>query len=235
MAEVTINAADGGSFTAYVANQLKATGPGLLLIQEIFGVNQTMRDLADDLSLLGYVVVCPDLFWRLAPGIRLDNYDDSDWQKAFGYFKAFDTDHGVDDLKATLAQMRRMTEITGKIGTVGYGLGGKLAYLLMTRSDIDAGVSYYGVGIDTLLVEVGAIIRPYMAHVAGRDKSVPPAAQDAIREAFGRNRNISFNLFEDQDHAFARVGGDHWDSRAAGMANEMTADFFRQHLARQDA
>jgi carboxymethylenebutenolidase len=231
MAEITIDADNGGHFTAYVANLKKVTGPGLLLVQEIFGVNQTMRELADDLSLNGYVVVCPDIFWRLSPGIELDPDDEADREKAFGYLAAFDVDRGVDDLKTVLAHMRGMRQIDGKVGVVGYCLGGKLAYLMMTRSNADAGVSYYPVGLERLLDTSFAITKPYMAHMAGKDRFVSPEAQDAIREAFGRNPNISLNLFEAQDHAFARVGGDRWDARAAGVANEMTADFFRQHLS----
>ena len=230
MAEITIDAGDGGRFTAYVANRQKVRGPGLLLIQEIFGVNQTMRELADDLSLNGYVVVCPDIFWRLSPGIELDPGDPVDRDKAFGYLAAFDADRGVDDLRATLSHMRGMDEIAGKVGVVGYCLGGRLAYLMMTRSNADAGVSYYAVGLEKNLETAFAITKPYMAHMAGRDRFVPPSAQDAIRDAFAGNPNISLNFFEAQEHAFARVGGDHWDARAAGIANEMTADFFRQHL-----
>lgn len=230
MAEITIDAGDGSGFTAYLANRQKVRGPGLLLIQEIFGVNQTMRELADDLSLNGYVVVCPDIFWRLSPGIELDPDKPDDRETALGYLAAFDVDRGVEDLKATLSQMRRMDEIDGKVGVVGYCLGGKLSYLMMTRSNADAGVSYYAVGLEKNLETAFAITKPYMAHMAGKDRFVPPPAQDAIREAFARNPNISLNLFEAQEHAFARVGGDHWDARAAGVANEMTADFFRQHL-----
>jgi carboxymethylenebutenolidase len=230
MAEITINAGDGGSFTAYVANQKRATGPGLLLIQEIYGVNQTMRDLADDLSLNGYTVVCPDLFWRLQPGISLDSDNGADHKKALAYLSAFDADRGVDDLKATVAHMRGMPEVAGKIGVIGYCLGGKLAYLMMTRSNVDAGVSYYGIGLEKLLDTAFAITKPYMAHMAGQDHFVPQAAQEAIREAFARNPNISLNLFGAQQHAFARVGSAHWDARAAGVANELTAEFFRQYL-----
>ena len=232
MAEaIKINANGDGLFDAYVANHRGVRGQGILLIQEIFGVNQTMRDLADDFSLLGYVVVCPDMFWRLKPGIRLDNYDKADWDAAFGYFKAFDVERGVHDLKATLAYMRGMKDITGKIAAIGYCLGGKLAYLMATRSDIDAAVSYYGVGIDALLDEAPQITRPYMTHVAGKDKFVPPAAQEKMKAALLDHPNVAFNLFEEQDHAFARVGGDHWDAKAAALANDLTVAFLRQTLA----
>lgn len=231
MADITINAEDGGRFTAYVANKQNVSGHGLLLIQEIFGVNPTMRDLADDLSLNGYVVVCPDLFWRLKPNVSLNPDDEGERRKAFGYLERFDVDQGVEDLKATLTHMRRMERITGKVGVVGYCLGGRMAYLMMTRSNADAGVSYYPIGLEKLLDTAFAITKPYMAHIAGQDTYVPKASQDAIREAFARNPNINLNLFEAQQHAFARVGAENWDARAAGVANQLTAEFFRQYLA----
>lgn len=224
-----IKAADGGSFDAYVANKKGVTGPTIVLIQEIFGVNTVMRELADDFSLLGYVVVCPDLFWRIKPGIRLDKYDEAEWKQAFEYFQKFDVDKGVDDLKATLAHVR--ASIGGKVGTVGYCLGGKMAYLMMTRSDVDAGVSYYGVGIEQLLGEAGNIKKPYMMHIAAKDRFVPPEAQEKIKAEMAKNDLVEINIFEEQDHAFARVGGDNWDFKAAKIANELTAKFLEKYLA----
>jgi carboxymethylenebutenolidase len=230
MAETTIRA-NGGTFQAYVGNVKKRNGPGLLLIQEIFGVNQTMRALADDLSLLGYVVVCPDIFWRIEPGIQLNTYSPDEWKKAFGYFQAFDVDKGVEDLKATLAHMRQMPEIQGKVGAVGYCLGGKLAYLMMTRSNIDCGVGYYGVGIQDLLGEAKSIKKPYLMHIAGKDQFVPPPAQEKIKAALKDNKLVTIHSYPEQDHAFARVGGDHYDKDVATQANDRTAAFLKQHLS----
>lgn len=227
---IRIKAADGGSFDAYCVSKKSAGGAGVLLIQEIFGVNTVMRDLADDFARLGYTVVCPDLFWRIKPGIRLDKYDEADWKEAFGLFQKFDVDKGIDDLKATLAHMRGMKEVSGKIGCVGYCLGGKLAYLMMTRSDIDAGVSYYGVGIEQLLGEAGNIKKPYLTHIAGKDKFVPPEAQASVKAALSRNPLVEIHSYAEQDHAFARVGGDHWDSEAAHAANDRTAKFLDKNL-----
>lgn len=228
---ITVKASDGGSFQAYTSKMKSPNGRGILLIQEIFGVNSVMRDLADDFARLGYTVVCPDLFWRIKPGIRLDKYDEAEWKQAFDYFQKFDVDKGVGDLKATLAHMRGMKEIGGKIGTVGYCLGGKLAYLMMTRSDIDCGISYYGVGIEQLLGEAKNIKKPYMTHIAAKDKFVPPEAQEKIKAELSKNDLVELNVFEEQDHAFARVGGDHWDAKAARIANEMTAKFLEKYLA----
>jgi len=228
MAEITINAGGDGSFTAYVANQQGVRGrPGLLLIHEGSGLDQTMRELADDLSLNGYIVVCPDLFWRLKPNPRPDRPASATLDRDLA---TFDVDRAVEDLKAALEHMRGMQQINGKVGVIGYALGGQLAYLMMTRSTADAGVSYYAVGLERRLDTAFAITKPYMAHMAGQDRFVPATAQNAIRDAFGRNPNISLNLFGAQAHAFARVGGENWDRRAATAANELTAEFFRQYL-----
>ena len=230
MAQTTVKA-NGGTFEAYVAKAKAAPAPGLLLIQEIFGVNQTMRQLADDLSLLGYTVVCPDIFWRIQPGIQLNTYSPDEWKQAFGLFQKFDADKGVEDLKATLAHMRQMPEIAGKkVGTVGYCLGGKLAYLMAARSNADCNVSYYGVGIQDLLGEARNIKKPYVMHIAGKDQFVPPEAQAKIQAGLKGNGLVTVHLYPEQDHAFARVGGDHYDKDAAATANDRTAAFFKQHL-----
>jgi carboxymethylenebutenolidase len=229
MAQTTVRA-QGGTFEAYVANLKKARGPTLLLIQEIFGVNETMRELADDLSLLNYTVVCPDIFWRIEPGIQLNRYTPDEWTQAFALFQKFDVDQGVEDLKATLAHVRQMPDASGKVGCVGYCLGGKLAYLMMTRSNIDCGVSYYGVGIQDLVGEARSLKKPYLMHVAGKDEYVPPDAQQRIRNGLKANGLVTMHVYPDQDHAFARVGGDHYDRGAAGTANDRTAAFLKQHL-----
>ena len=119
MTEVTIRAADGGSFKAYLAAPKSGKGPGILLIQEIFGVNKVMRDLADGFAAAGYAVMCPDLFWRQEPGVDITDQSKAEWDKAFKLFQGFDTDKGVADLKATLAALRQHPACSGKVGSVG--------------------------------------------------------------------------------------------------------------------
>jgi carboxymethylenebutenolidase len=227
MAEVTISATDGGSFKAYLATSKGGKGPGILLIQEIFGVNKVMRDLAEGFAAQGYTVMCPDLFWRQEPGIDIT---DKQTEKAFGLFQGFNVDQGVDDLKATLASLRRHSACTGKAGAVGYCLGGKLAYLVATRSDSDASVGYYGVGIEALLDEAKSIRKPLLLHIAGKDGFCPPEAQARIQQGLKGHPQVTIHLYPEQDHAFARLGGDHYDKAAADLANKRTADFFKQHL-----
>jgi carboxymethylenebutenolidase len=231
MTEVTIRAADGGSFKAYLATPKTGKGPGILLIQEIFGVNKVMRDLADGYAAQGYVVMCPDIFWRQEPGVDITDQSKAEWDKAFKLFQGFNVDKGVDDLKATLAALRSHAACTGKVGSVGYCLGGKLAYLMATRSDSDADVGYYGVGIQDLLGEAKSIKKPLLLHVANKDGFVPPEAQAKVKAALKANSQVTINDYPEQDHAFARVGGEHYDKAAADLANKRTADFFKKHLA----
>jgi len=230
MPDITIQSRDGGSFSAYLALPSGGGGPGLLLIQEIFGVNKVMRDLADGYAQQGYMVVCPDLFWRQEPGIQITDKTEAEWAKAFELFKGFDVDKGVEDLIATLAHLRKLPGATGKAGTVGYCLGGKLAFLMATRSDADCSVSYYGVGIEELLDEAAAITRPLLMHMAEKDRFVPPAAQAKVKERLSQNPNVTIHTYPGQDHAFARLSGEHYDKQAADLANTRTAEFLRKYL-----
>jgi carboxymethylenebutenolidase len=127
MPEVTIPAADGGKFSAYLAKPASGKGAGLVVCQEIFGVNQVMRELCDGFAAQGYFAICPDLFWRQKPGIQITDKSEAEWKQAFALFQGFDQDKGADDLKATLAYVRFVPGCNSKAGAVGYCLGGKLA------------------------------------------------------------------------------------------------------------
>lgn len=231
MAEITIQAKDGGSFTAYVAEPAAGTGPGVLCIQEIFGVNKVMRDIADYWASQGYVAVSPDLFWRQEPGVQITDQTEEEWKKAFSLYQGFDVDKGVEDLIATLDHMRGMSSSTGKVGTIGFCLGGKLAYLMGCRSSADANVGYYGVGIDEALDESKNISKPMMLHIAEADGFVPPEKQKVVRDGLSGNPHVTIHTYPGMDHAFARVGGQPYNKEAADLANGRTADLFKQALA----
>jgi len=230
MAELTINGEDG-SFSSYLALPEKTPAPGVVVIQEIFGVNQVMRDITDWLAGAGYVACCPDIFWRLEPGIQLTDQTEEEWKKASDLMGRFDIDKGIEDLRATLAVLRAHESTNGKVGSVGYCLGGKLAFLMACRSDADATIAYYGVGLDELLGEAGKITSPLMLHIATEDKFVPKEAQAKVHRALDDNPLVTLHDYEGNDHAFARVGGEHYDARAAELANRRSLDFFQQHLA----
>jgi len=230
MADKTIKVGDG-SFTAYVSEPKGvSSAPGILVIQEIFGVNQVMRDLCDNLAGQGYLAMCPDLFWRQEPGIQITDKTEAEWARAFQLFQGFDQDKGAQDLIASLAHLRKLPGCNGKAGSVGYCLGGKMAYLMAARSDSDCNVSYYGVAIDAALGEAGGIKKPLLMHIAAEDKYVPKEAQTKIKQALGANGKVTIHVYEGMDHAFARVGGAHYDAAAAKLANDRTAAFFKKHL-----
>jgi carboxymethylenebutenolidase len=224
--KVTIQGKDG-HFEAYVADAKTPGGPAILVIQEIFGVNQVMRDIADSLAEEGYTAVCPDLFWRIEPGIDITDQTDAEWEKAFSYFKAFNVDTGVEDIAATLAWIRAQGH--RKVGAVGYCLGGLLAYLTATRTDADATVSYYGVGIDNYLSEAGRATKPALLHIAEEDGFVSKDSQAKMKAGLTAP-NFQLYSYPGRDHAFARVGGKHYHAGDAAKASQRTMDWFRKHL-----
>jgi len=229
MADIKVPGPDG-QFSAYVAEPKATPAPGLLVIQEIFGVNQVMRDLCDQFAERGYVAICPDLFWRLEPDVRITDKTDAEWQKAFDLMGRFDVDQGVEDLKTTLKHLRGLESCSALAGSVGYCLGGKLAYLMATRSDADCNIAYYGVGIDQLVGEAAKITRPLLMHIATEDRFVPKDAQQTMLNHLQDHPFVTTHIYEGNDHAFAREGGEHYDPKAAELANTRTLDFLRQHL-----
>lgn len=226
----TIPAKDGGHFQAYVAMPAILPAPTIVLIQEIFGVNAEMRAKCDEFARAGYIAVCPDLFWRLEPGVQLSDKSKAEWDKAFDLFNRFDVDQGVEDLRATVHVYQGHAQGNGAVGVVGYCLGGKLAYLMAARARIACAVSYYGVGLDALLEESRNIKTPLLMHIAQLDKFVPPAAQEKIRLGLQDNDKITMHTYEGVDHAFARGSGEHYNEAAATLANQRTADFFARNL-----
>ncbi|WP_420223273.1 dienelactone hydrolase family protein [Pigmentiphaga litoralis] len=219
----------GATFRAYLAVPASGTGPGVVLCQEIFGINESMREVADYYAEEGYVVLAPDLFWRIEPGIEL-GYDEASWQRAFDLYKAFDIDLGMKDIATTVAALRQLPECTGKVGALGFCLGGTLSYLAATRCGVDAAISYYGVGIDAYLAEAGAISCPTVLHVAGKDAFCPPDAQERIRAAFADSDLVRVYDYAEVDHAFARNGGDHYDKASALMAHQRSIELLREAI-----
>jgi carboxymethylenebutenolidase len=228
--DITITGPDG-SFAGYLSTPSAGTGPGVVVIQEIFGVNAVMRGVADALAARGYLALCPDLFWRLQPGVQLTDKTKAEWDQAFALMNRFDPDAGVRDIQATITQLRGTQGCTGKVGAVGYCLGGLLAYLTAARTDSDASVGYYGVNIQTKLDEAKTIKKPLMLHIAAKDQFVPPEAQKQIVERLKSNPLVTLHTYPEMDHAFAREGGEHYDKACADLANGRTATFFRQHLS----
>jgi len=231
MPDITVTAADGGTFSAYLAIAKGGKGPGVVVIQEIFGVNQVMREMTDALAAQGYTAICPDLFWRQKPGIQITDKTKAEWDQAMGLMQGMDQDKAVEDLKSTLATLRKHPACSGRAGTVGYCLGGRLAFMMATRSDADCSVSFYGVMIDALLGESRNIKHPLLMHIAEKDQYVPPEAQTKIKEGLRTNSKVTMYTYKGADHGFARTGGVHFDKASADMANTRTSEFFKRNLA----
>lgn len=225
MSSITIQASDGsGSFAAYVVEPKTKPAGVVVLIQEIFGVNQAMRDIAAWVADLGFIAVCPDLFWRIEPGIDITDKSDAEWKRAFELFQAFDQVKGIEDLKATVTASRKLAGANGKVATMGYCLGGRLAFMMAQQSDADANVSYYGVGLDGLLGDLDKVTRPLVVHIADKDAFFPPEGRAAAVAATKGHKHIVSHVYPNADHAFARVNGIHWDGRSATIANGRSAE-----------
>ena len=226
MSRARIDAAEGGSFNAYLAEPPgRGEAPGLVVIMEIRGVNANLRAICDDYAARGYLAIAPDLLWRIEPDLDYDPDSPEGWEKAMKIHAAFDEEKAVADLIATLGWLRRHPRSNGVVGTLGYCLGGKLAYLMTTRSDVDAAVGYYGVGIDRALHEAGRIAKPLMLHVAGDDRFVPADAQDRIAAGLAAIPGAAVHVYPGADHAFARKDGVRFHAEAARLADDRTRVF----------
>ncbi len=226
--EITIAAHDGGSFMGYLSVPASGAGPGVVVIQEIFGVNAVMRGVADWLAGEGYMALCPDLFWRQEPGIQLTDRSQEEWDRAFQLFGGFDLEAGVKDLDATVETLRGTEGCLGKVGAIGFCLGGRLAYLTATRTKADAAVGYYGVMLDEHLNE--AINSPLALHIAGDDEFAPPEVQRKVHAALDSNARVALYDYPGQGHAFARLGGEHYDKASADLANGRSLEFLGANL-----
>jgi carboxymethylenebutenolidase len=230
--QIEIEALDGsGSFSAYLAKPAtEDRAPCIVVIQEIFGVNAGIRKKCDDLAAAGYAAVAPDLFWRQEPGIDLTDKSKPEWDRAFELMNGFDADKGVEDIEATMRRARSHDGSNGRVGCVGYCLGGKLAYMAACRTDSDASVGYYGVGIADMLDEAKAIANPLMLHIAEEDGFVDKDQQAKMHEALDPHPKVELHDYPGCDHAFAREDGISRVEAAAQLADERTMAFFEKHL-----
>jgi carboxymethylenebutenolidase len=224
-----IQSHDGASFGAYFAKANTANAPVLIVIQEIFGVNASMRAMCDQWAVLGYHVMCPDLFWRQKPGVELTDKTPAEWEQAFGYFKGFDLENGIKDLQSTLALARTISG-NGKVASMGFCLGGLLSYLMATRSDADCNISYYGVGLTDYLNEVSKIKNPLLLHFAQEDKYTQGPALTQVMATLATNSTTQPYVYEKVQHAFARINGEHFDAAASALAQQRSEAFLAKNL-----
>lgn len=229
MTRITIDAIDGsGSFSAYRADPSGTPRGAIVVIQEIFGVNEGIRRKCDHFAALGYLAIAPDLFWRMQPGIELDPDVEPEFKAALDWMGKFDQDKGVADIEATIRAARTLSG--GKVGVTGYCLGGRLAFMAAARTDSDATVGYYAVGVDGLLGEKHAIANPLMLHIAGNDGFVPAPTQAAMHAGLDDHPKVTLHDYPGEDHGFATEMGKRRSEAAAKLADSRTEAFFAEHI-----
>ena len=223
-----------GTIPAYVVKPQGTPRGAIIVQQEIFGVDAGIRKKAQDWADRGYLAVAPDTFWRQQPGVELDADIPEQFNEAIGYMMKHDFDLGIRDLEAVIRWIRRPESEGGggvaKVGLVGFCMGGRIAYMVAARTDIDATVGYYGVMIDQMLGEKHAIANPLLLHIPSADHLVPAEAQKAMHEGLDDHPKVTLYDYEGLDHGFAAEIGSRRDEAGATLADQRTAAFFAEHV-----
>jgi carboxymethylenebutenolidase len=226
--------ADDGTFDLHVWAPDGGHGPGLLLIQEIFGVSAYIRAVAERLAEMGYVVAAPDVFWRLQPNWEAD-HDQAGLEASFGMVQRFDLPQGVADCVAAFHRLRELPEVDGSSGIIGFCLGGTLAYLTTPVADPACSVAYYASGIPGMLEQLDNITCPILLHFGASDSYIPDDQLEAVKAAVNGRSNVTLNV-EDAGHAFDNHVSDmFYDAPAAAKAWVKTKAFLDEHLPTQPA
>ena len=216
-------------YDAYLALPPAGSGPGLVLFQEIFGVNAHIRAVAEQYALAGFVVLAPDLFWRQQRRVEL-GYEGEDMQRALAFTKSIDRDALLRDIGSSVAALRARPEVgSHKVGAIGYCMGGRLAYLAAATTDIDAAVPYYGGGIHDNLERAASIRCPVQFHHAGVDNNIPPEAVEKVRAAMA-GKSAEFHVYASAHHGFNCWARASYHAPSAALAHGRALQFLAQHL-----
>lgn len=228
---VTVPSADGDTFDAYLSLPGGGRGAGVVMIPEIFGINEGLRRCADLFAGEGYVVAAPDIFWRLERNVELD-YGEAAYKKAFALHRAFDYDQGVADMNDAIEWLRRQLFCTGRVCLTGFCLGGTMAYLAAARTEVDAAAGYYATRIQNFLPDAAKVDRPLLLHFGRKDHTTPPDILDPILNAIGGNANITPYIYETAGHAFANPARpETYMEEVAREAHRRTFDLFARATA----
>jgi carboxymethylenebutenolidase len=205
-------------------------GPGILLIQEIYGVSDYIRAVGDDLARLGYVTGAPDLFWRLKPGYQA-KHDAEGLQESLGLASRFDWQKGIADAEAAMRHLSVLPEVTGGSGIMGFCFGGTVAYLLAARTGPAAVVSFYGSGVPDNLDALDRIHCPLLLHFGGSDPYIPRDEVARLEQAVRDRPNVAIHVQEEAGHAFHnRMAPMFHQPEPAARAWQLTEEFLRRTL-----
>lgn len=226
---IAVPATGGARFEAYLATPPAGRGPGLVLFQEIFGVNAHIRGVAEQYALDGFVVLAPDVFWRSAPRVEL-GYEGEDRQRGIALAKQLEPAALAADSAAAVAALRARPEVGGgKVGAIGYCMGGRLAFLAAAGAGVDAAVAYYGGGIHDQLDKAAAIGCPVQFHYAGRDDNIPPAAVERVRAAM-QGKAAELHVYPGALHGFNCWARASYDPASAALAHGRSLQFLATQL-----
>jgi carboxymethylenebutenolidase len=225
-----IKSFDGRTFEALLNIRTRVPAPGIVMIPEMYGLTQPLRETAARFSEQGFVVALVDVFWRFGPSIEL-GYDKAGSDQARVYHDAFDYALGLKDVQAVVTHLRARVECNGRVGVVGYCLGGTVAYLAAARTDADAAVGYYGTRIQNFLDDAANINHPLMLHFGERDHTTPPEILRQIMPAIAGNDLVTAHVHPEAGHAFANHRRpDRYHGVATERADAQTFGLFRRTL-----
>jgi len=227
---IDIPAADGGAFKGYLAVPSAKKAPGILLIQEIFGVNNHIRSVADGYAADGYVVLAPDIFWRVQPMFEV-GYDPDSVTKGRAVRGQTDVAKMVADLAATLSTLRARSECGDKVASIGYCMGGWLSFLVAANTGVDAAVCYYGGGINGSLAQAPRATCPILMHFGDKDEHIPLSAVEATRDAFKGRSDVEIHVYEGAGHGFNCNERGSYNAAAAKVARERSLAFLKKTIA----
>ena len=227
----TITVPDG-SFQGHVAVPDDGSGPGLVVLQEIFGVNDYVKSVCKRVAEMGYVALAPDMFWRQEPGFTVEpGQGEAGMELAFAKMGGFDFATVPGDLGAALGALRVLPECTGEAGLLGFCFGGTLAYLGAAFLDPACAVSYYGGGVAGNLDKADQISCPILFHYGGDDPYLPMSDVHAVADRFADVDSAQVVIQPGAGHAFDNhLNPTFWNPEAAKPAWDLTTAFLARHL-----
>ncbi|MFP8967416.1 dienelactone hydrolase family protein [Pokkaliibacter sp. CJK22405] len=218
-----------GQMDVFVALSDKPDAPSLVVVQEIFGVNRHIQDVAQRYAAMGFNVYAPDIFWRETRKVSL-SYEGEDYQRAISLLQATEPEKVVADIVALRAHIQATLPGNGKCGIVGYCFGGLLSFMAAATGSFDAAASYYGGGILNRMELASSIKNPMIFHFGEVDDHVPLETAVKLEEAFAGRDDVSVHVHPGADHGFNCDLRASFHPQASAMAGEMTHSFFKNYL-----